>query len=86
LQVAWNKGIPNVAFAGEKNPNWKGGITKLNKQIRNCFKYRQWVSDVFTRDDFICQECGKKGGNLNAHHIKSFSQILEDNNIALIKF
>jgi hypothetical protein len=62
---------------GENNVNWKGGITPLNCQIRHSFKYRQWRSDVFTRDDFTCQECGQVGGNLNAHHIKKFYKILE---------
>ena len=66
----------------EKNPNWKGGNTRqLDKIIRESFKYRQWRSDVFTRDDFTCRECGQKGGKLIAHHIKSFATILEENNI-----
>jgi len=41
---------------GEDNPNWKGGITPLARHIRNSYKYRQWRSDVFTKDDFICQK------------------------------
>lgn len=66
---------------GKDNILWRGGISKLNVQIRSCFKYRQWRSDVFTRDDFICQECYKKGVRLDAHHIKTFSKILEEYNI-----
>jgi len=62
---------------GNKHPNWKGGITPLTKSIRNCFKNRQWTSDIFTRDDFTCQECGQKGVYLEAHHKKSFSSILQ---------
>jgi len=62
---------------GDRHPNWKGGITPLNKSIRNCFKNRQWISDIFTRDNFTCQECGQRGCYLNAHHIKSFSKILQ---------
>jgi hypothetical protein len=62
---------------GENNPQWKGGITSLAKQINKNYKYRQWRDDVFTRDNFTCQMCGKKGGKLNAHHIKSFSSILQ---------
>jgi hypothetical protein len=60
---------------------WKGGITPLRMQIRASFRYRQWISDVFTRDDFTCQECGKRGGTLNAHHIKPFFLICEENKI-----
>lgn len=65
----------------EKNINWKGGITPLRMQIRHSFKYRQWISDVFTRDNFTCQNCGTKGCILNAHHAKSFSKIIEENKI-----
>src|SRR4030042_2238788 len=71
---------------GEKSYLWRGGITSLRKQIRSCFKYRQWRSDVFTRDDFTCQECGKRGGNLEAHHDpKTFSQILKEYNIKTLE-
>ena len=66
---------------GEKAANWKGGITPLKNIIRKCFEYRQWRSDVFTRDDFVCQNCGERGGRIIADHIKAFSLILEENKI-----
>ena len=62
---------------GINSRNWKGGLTPLALKIRHNFKSRQWISDVFTRDDFTCQECGQRGGNIEAHHIKSFSSILQ---------
>ena len=62
---------------GEKHWNWQGGITSLVEQIRKCFKYRQWRSDIFTRDRFQCHDCGHKGGRIEAHHKKSFSSILQ---------
>jgi len=62
---------------GEDNPRWKGGITSLAHSIRTNYEYRQWTSDVFTRDDFTCQECGIRGGYLHAHHVKSFSSIIQ---------
>jgi len=70
---------------GVASSNWKGGVTKLNGQIYNSFKYRQWRSDVFTRDDFTCQECGRIGGKLNAHHIKSFVSILQKYEITTLQ-
>ena len=64
---------------------WKGGITPLRISIRQSFEYRQWRSEIFARDDFACQECGERGGKINADHIKSFSLILADNNIKILK-
>ncbi len=65
----------------ENNPAWKGGITSLRERIRSSFEYRQWRSDVYTRDDFTCQKCGKRGVRLHAHHIKSFALIFMLNDI-----
>jgi len=71
---------------GENSPRWKGGITPLVQQLRHNFKYRQWRSDIFTRDDFTCQNCGdNKGGNLEAHHKKTFSSILQKYEITTIE-
>ena len=74
-----------IANRGSKNYFWKGGISFLTKRIRHLYKYRQWKSDVFTRDNFICQECDKRGGYLEAHHIKAFSKIIEENNIKTLE-
>lgn len=62
---------------GKLNPSWRGGLITLNRSIRHIFQYRQWRSDIFYRDEFTCQECGQWGGKLHAHHIKSFSSILQ---------
>jgi hypothetical protein len=64
---------------GEKNPNWKGGITPLNLMLRTSSIYAIWREAVFLRDNFTCQNpnceyCHNKLGILlNAHHIKPFS-------------
>lgn len=36
-----------------------------------------WKKQVFVRDNYTCQKCNKIGGNLNAHHIKSFKDYPE---------
>jgi len=66
------------ANRGENSGRWKGGITSLKLLIHSNIKYRQWRDDIYTRDNFTCQKCGEKGGKLNAHHIKSFSNILQE--------
>lgn len=87
-QKAWNKGIPfknitdeetrqkrrlKVGRKMDKHPNWKGGITPENVKIRNNVESRLWRESVFARDNFTCQLCCNKGGDLEAHHIKKFS-------------
>ena len=73
------------ANRGEKNHFWKGGISLLRKRLQMSFKYRQWRSDVFTRDDFTCQGCGVRGGILNAHHIRSYSSIIQQYEITTVE-
>lgn len=58
---------------GEKNPAWRGGVTPINQRLRSSTQYEQWRSGVFHRDGFTCQECGQRGGRLNADHIKAWA-------------
>ena len=41
---------------------------------RECKEYANWRLNVFKRDNFTCVNCGKVGGELNAHHIKEYSK------------
>ncbi len=72
-------------FKGEKHPNWKGGITKLQSQIRNSMFYNIWRKEVFQRDNYTCQKCGQVGEVLHAHHIKLFSKTLKEYNIKTLE-
>ena len=63
---------------GEKYYTWKEGRSELKKVIKKCFKYRQWRSDVLSRDNFTCQLCPRVGGPLEIDHIKSFASILDE--------
>lgn len=71
----------SIVNSGKNNHRWRGGITPLRHRIYTSFKTRQWRSDIFTRDNFTCQECGINNIKLEAHHIKPFYKILEENNI-----
>jgi len=66
---------------GDKGHAWKGGLTDIKLSIRNSYQYRQWRSDIYTRDNFTCVLCNERGGKLNADHIKPFSIILHINNV-----
>ncbi len=74
------EGVINPAWdiKGRLHPFWNGGITPLRMLIRNLPEMREWRKEVFKRDKYICQECGKIGGELNAHHKKSFHIILKE--------
>jgi len=70
---------------GSDHPNWKGGTTKLRTNMLGMFEYRQWRSDVFQKDDFTCQECGKRGGDLEPHHIKEVAEIIREYQIKTLE-
>ncbi|MCI4463678.1 MAG: HNH endonuclease [Caldisericum sp.] len=85
------KGIKPPLHKGENNWRWKGGITPENLQIRHSLEMRLWRKAVFERDNFTCQKCGQKGGDLEAHHINNFADFPElrfaiDNGITLCKY
>ena len=62
--------------AGAEHWNWQGGKTE-NENARYTSEYEKWRKAVFTRDNWDCQECGKHGGQLHAHHIFSFAKFPE---------
>lgn len=62
-------------YVGDKNPNYKGYNNE--KQIaRGIFKT---ISKRLMRErNYTCQCCGKRGGDLETHHIKPFKIILKN--------
>jgi len=38
---------------------------------------RVWRKSVFKRDNYTCQQCNKRGGDLNAHHLFSVTKFPE---------
>jgi 5-methylcytosine-specific restriction endonuclease McrA len=68
-------------MSGTNSPTWKGGVTSVKDQVTKHYKYRQWRDDVFTRDDYTCQNCNTRGARLHAHHKERFSEIIESNQI-----
>ena len=96
-QTSPNKGKILWWMIGERNPNWRKfgekhpcykeyKVHRFYKIIRETFKYRQWRSDIFTRDEFSCVFCGKKGCELNADHFpKRFIDIIKEHKIVTLK-
>ena len=59
---------------GEKAPNYIHGMCNENLLFRASREYKKWRYEVFKRDNFKCVLCGdKKGGNIEADHIKDFA-------------
>lgn len=60
-------------YSGENHKDWKGGITTESEKIRKSNAYIVWRDAVRRINNYTCQECGVRGGNLHVHHIKPFS-------------
>jgi hypothetical protein len=78
----------SMSRKGEKCHLYRGGITPLNQLIRSGLSFRLWREAVFARDNWTCQKTGKRGGDMDPHHIQNFSQFPElrfaiDNGITL---
>jgi len=76
--------------SGENNHFWKGGKTKLSLRIRNSAEYSFWRKQIFERDNYTCQICGRKNKKgdkviIEADHIYPFSKILDDFDITSIE-
>lgn len=55
------------------------GLTQHQKDriIRYSADSNEWRVKVFERDNYTCQHCKKRGGYLEAHHIKPFAYYQE---------
>lgn len=65
--------LRNYISLGERNTNWRGGITPINEKIRKSAEYKKWRVSVFERDAYTCVLCGCNSGDKHADHIKPFA-------------
>ncbi|SRR6266550_2072632 len=64
--------VAKKTHRGSSNPNWIHDRTKVKFQ-RSRIELKWWREEIFRRDNYVCQECGKRGGRLQAHHKKSYA-------------
>lgn len=67
-----HKGMRKKWMDGEKNPNWRQGITKINAKIRSSHAHYLWRKAVLERDKKTCVKCQSKE-KVGVDHIKPFS-------------
>lgn len=60
-------------------------MNDVKSQIRASFQYGDWRNQVFKRDNYTCQECGKSGCAVEAHHKMPFIVILKKYNIKTLE-
>jgi len=75
-----------VVWMGKSTPPFK----RSDKEQRHTPIYVTWRNAIFERDNYTCRDCGKRGGEINAHHLKSFKKFPKlryeiDNGITLCK-
>jgi len=96
LREKWRKNNPMKnpdivkKRSGEFHHNWKRGITPERTKWETFQEGKKWRLAVFQRDNFICRRCGKRGVELNAHHIFNWAENKElrndiNNGITLCK-
>lgn len=56
---------------GAKHPKYNPQSTSRTRLFSDGTQ-REWSAKVFERDNYTCQSCGERGGNMNAHHIKAW--------------
>jgi len=62
-------GHPETKYCG---PRCRYKAAKVPDSERHGgYKYKKWVTSVFERDDFTCQQCGATGA-IHAHHVKEW--------------
>jgi len=64
---------------GEKNPNWKGGLTKREETLAHRLRVelKNWAKKILERDNYTCQKCGvrfREKEAMEVHHIKPVSK------------
>jgi hypothetical protein len=64
----------NTHLIGPAHPAWKGGHTPARMADFHSPAYKAFRDAVRQRDDWTCQDCGKRGGKVEIHHIASWAE------------
>jgi len=56
-------------LSGPNHPRWQGGHTTIRQSQYQNPQYLAFRAKVVVRDNWTCQDCGARGGQLHVHHI-----------------
>lgn len=62
---------------GEKSPLYLKDRTQVKCRPNGNIDHKKWREEVFKRDNYTCQDCKKRGGALEAHHIYTWASTPE---------
>ena len=76
---------PLGELSGPDHPQYIDGRSHIWDSVRNMPEYSEWRSSIFERDDWTCQNCGVRGGDLQADHIIPLSHLLRTSGVACVE-
>ena len=65
-------------YFGKRSPNYIDGRTPFRFALRTIPEYREWRTNIFKRDNYTCQKCGKTDCFLEAHHLDKMSNLVQE--------
>lgn len=74
---------------GQNNGRYNADITQEERIVRRNYpEYVEWRRQVYERDNYTCNRCGKRGVELHAHHLFNYAEHIElrtdvDNGVTL---
>jgi len=72
-QYGKNNRMYGIQRFGVNNPNYDFNKTEEERELgRSIEGYGIFIQSVYKRDDYTCQCCGERSGDLNAHHLDSY--------------
>lgn len=64
----------NKKHSGAGHHNWRGGVASLRSLVHIALKHA-WIDPILKRDNYTCQFCLKRGGDMHVHHIYAYRKI-----------
>ena len=66
------------SLVGKLNPWYNPNLTDEERiSNRDYIEYTKWRDEVYKRDNYTCQRCGKRQGDINAHHLNGYDTFKE---------